>query len=108
MKKKYYDLKLKISYLIRGIRSRKTLHLMDIVTYRGKEYFVNNGTGRPLWDLVENVSFDKNGKRKSVVAHEDEIKKIMCWKNFKRGIFSVYDFNMLYWHKINLRQLLER
>lgn len=113
MKRIYLDLKLRTGYIIKGINTRKKLHLMDIVTYEGKEYFVNNGTkhcgqcNAKLWDLVENVPFDENGKRPSVVTREGAIKKVKCWNNFKRGIFSVYEFQMMYWHQINLRKLLK-
>lgn len=37
MKKLYYDLKLKLGYLVKGIRTRKQIHLMDIVVYKNEE-----------------------------------------------------------------------
>jgi hypothetical protein len=84
---------------------------MDTVTYKNKEWFVNNaihscGQCRTrLYDLIENIPY---GIRQSTSAPEPEVKKIKNWNNFKRGIFSVYDFNMLYWHSINLRKLMEK
>lgn len=114
MKRLYYDLKLKLSYLVKGIKSRNSIHLMDTVTYEGKEWFVNNavrycGQCRTLiYDLVENVPFDENGKRKTASASAYKVKKVKNWRNFKRGIFSVYDFQMSYWHSINLRKLMEK
>lgn len=112
MKKLYYDLKLKLSYLINGIKTRNTIHLGDIVIYKNKEWFVNNairscGQCRTrLYDLVENTPYGTI--RKSISAPEHEIKKVRSWDNFKRGIFNVYDFNMLYWHEINLNRLMNR
>lgn len=114
MKHLYYDLKLKLSYLIKGIKTRNTIHLMDTVTYKDKEWFVNNaikscGQCRtPLYDLVENVPFDRDGKRATASASEYEIKKIKNWSNFKIGIWNVYDFNMTYWHNTKLRDLEDK
>jgi len=112
MKKTYYDLKLKLSYLIKGIKSRKEIHIMDIVKYDNKEWFVNNAIsscgqcGERLYDLLENVPFDENGKRKKVSVSKSKIVKVKNWSNFKIGIFNVYEFNMNYWHDINLRKML--
>ena len=113
MKRLYYDFKLKLSYLIKGIKTRKEIHIMDVVTYDGKEWFVNNAIrscgqcGEKLYDLVEDVPFDKDGKRITAKVSKSNIKKVKNWSNFKIGIFSVYDFNMLYWHYTNLRKLLD-
>lgn len=114
MKKLYYDLKLKIGYLIKGIKTRNSIHLGDIVIYKNKEWFVNNairscGQCRTrLYDLIENIPYDGNRIREFVSAPEPEVKKVKNWNNFKRGIFNVYDFNMLYWHEINLNRLMNR
>ena len=113
MKKVYYDLKLRVSYLIRGIKTRKKIHLMDIVRYDDKEWFVNNairscGQCRErLYDLIENIPFNENNKREIIRASATNIVKVRNWSNFKRGIFCVYDFQMFYWHDINLRKSME-
>lgn len=113
MKRKYYDLKLKIGYIIQGIKTRKEFHIGDIVGYKGISYFINNAIktdskGVRIYDLVENVPFDENGKRRCIEVKEYEIYKVKCWDNFKRGIMSVYDFNMHYWHDLNLRKMLNK
>jgi hypothetical protein len=113
VKRLYYDFKLKLTYLIKGIRTRNEIHLGDIVFYEGKEWFVNNAIkscgqcGERLYDLIENVPYDENKKREKISVGKSNIKKIKNWSNFKQGIFNVYDFNMTYWHDINLRKLLE-
>jgi hypothetical protein len=112
MKKLYYNLKLRLKYLIGGIKTRKQIHLMDIVTYNNKEWFVNNAIRycgqcqTKLYDLIENIPYDENNKREIALVSESKVKKVKNWDNFKRGIFHNYDFNMLYWHDINLRNLL--
>lgn len=113
MKRFYYDLKLKLGYLIQGIKTRNDIHLMDIVVYKEKEYFVNNATKycgqcmTPIYDLIENVPYEENSKRELVSASAYYVKKVKNWSNFKRGIFAAYDFQMLYWHDMNLRELME-
>ena len=62
--------------------------------------------GERLYDLIENVSFNKNSMRESAKASKSKIRKVRNWSNFKRGIFNVYEFNMTYWHDINLRKLI--
>lgn len=113
MRKIYYDLKLRLNYLYRGIKIRKEFHIGDIVGYEGKAYFINNGVksdcnGNRIYQLVENIPYDCNNKRLVIEVKENEIYKIKCWSNFKRGIFNIYDFNMKYWHKINLKKILNK
>lgn len=112
MRKLYYDFKFKLRYIMRGIKTRKEFHIGDIVAYKGIAYFISNAVKRDhngvrIYKLVENVPFDESGKRKSIEVNEKEIYKVKCWSNFKRGIMSVYNFNMTYWHEINLRKVLE-
>ena len=104
IKRKYYDLKLKAGYIITGIKTVKIVHLMDDVVYKGERYFVNNGTSYPKWDLIK---FTDPYPRKSILVHQDDFKKEKSWANLKRGIFSNYEFQMSYWHKIDLRKLME-
>lgn len=113
MKKIYYDLKLRIKYICQGIKTRKEFHINDIVGYKGIAYFVSNANKTDsnrvrIYKLVEDVPFDENGKRKSIEVKEYEIYKVKCWSNFKRGLLSVYNFNMTYWHDINLRKMIEQ
>ena len=42
VKRIYIELKLRIRYLVRGIQTRKDLHIGDIVGYKGVIYFINN------------------------------------------------------------------
>lgn len=113
MKKKYYSLILKIKYLISGIRTRKKLHLIDKVKYKDGKYIVTNMVtycgqcGTWLIDIVEDIPLDGNGKRKNLQVPIHELKKMRTWKNFKRGILNTYDFNMRYWHEINIRKRME-
>lgn len=113
MEKLYFDLKLKISYLIKGIKTRKEIHLMDIVIYKNEEWFVNNAIrscgqcGERLYDLVKNVPFDEKGKRECAKVSQSNMRKIKNWFNFKRGILNVYNFNMTYWHNTNLEKLMK-
>lgn len=109
MKRIYIELKLRIRYIVRGIQTRKELHIGDVVGYKGVRYFINNANktdtnGVRIYDLVEDVPFDENGERSSIQLKEHQIYKVKCWSNFKRGIMSVYDFNMQCWHKINLKK----
>lgn len=113
MRKTYYDLKLKLRYIIQGIKTRKDLHIGDIVGYKGIAYFIRNANktdskGVRIYKLIEDVPFDENGKRKFIEVKEHEIYKVKCWSNLKRGIMSVYNFNMDYWHNINLKKMLDR
>lgn len=113
MKKKFLDLKLKCRYIIQGFKTRKEFHINDIVGYKGKEYFISNANktdnkGIRIYKLVENVPYDKNGYRNSIELKEFEIYKVKCWSNFKRGMFNIYDFNMMYWHDSNLRKLINK
>lgn len=84
-----------------------------IVGYKGKAYFINNAIksdceGNRIYQLVENIPYDCNNKRLVIELKESEIYKVKCWSNFKRGIFNVYDFNMEYWHRINLKKMLNK
>lgn len=112
MRKLYYDLKLRFNYLYKGIKTRKEFHINDIVGYKGVAYFISNADksdskGNRIYKLVENTPYDLNNKRSVIEVKECEIYKVKCWSNFKRGLFSVYHFNMTYWHYINLREVLE-
>ncbi len=112
MKKFYYEIKLRLKYLIDGIKTRKEVHLMDQIIYNDELYFVNNGTlydgdGHRLWSVIKVGPFDENGRKESLHLQESQFRKARTWANFARGILHNYWFQMTYWHSINMRKVLE-
>ena len=100
-------LKIKAAFRLITIKNYKSLHLMQIVKYKGKRYIVNNMTksssdGIPLADLLPIIEPD--GK---LYGHIDapisELKKTFCWHNIYLSLFSSYNHYMQYWFKIDLR-----
>lgn len=113
MRKLYYDAKLRFGYLMQGIRTRNEFHINDIVEVDGVSYFISNMNkidlkGNRIYKLAENVTPTVSRKRRVIEVKEADMCKVKCWSNFKRGIFRVYDFNMQYWHHINLRRVLRQ
>lgn len=110
MKRIFIEARLKLGYLYRGFKTRKSLHLMDTVWYNGKIYFINNMVsscgqcGTRLVDLVENVP--NFGTRVHVKVSEAKLKKVRGFENWKRGLLANYRFQMAYWHVSNLAETM--
>ena len=51
MKKIILGIYLKAKHLIESIKDFNKFHIGDNVIYEGKEYFINNGTAYPFWEL---------------------------------------------------------
>lgn len=110
---KLIRLSIKARYMRLSLRARKKLHLMQIVKYKGKEYFLNNGTrvcncGRIKWNIVENVPFDENERRKSLYICSSQLKLKLTLNNMKLGLFSVYNHRMKYWYNIDLNKSISK
>lgn len=114
LKKRYISIKLKISCIIDGLRTAGNIHLMDIVEYRGKRYIVSNGITccgtccTKLWNITECLPLDQKEKRERHLVPGDHLKRVFCRANIRRAVFNIYDHQMAYWHKINVRKALNK
>lgn len=104
-------LKIKAAFRLITIKNYKSLHLMQIVRYKDKNYIINNMTktssdGIPLADIIPMIEPD--GKLyPQIVAPISELKKTFCWHNIYLSLFSSYNHYMCYWFKLDLRDKLE-
>lgn len=92
------DIRLKLKYILLGIKNIFRINILDIVIYDNRKYFVNNGTSMPVWDLIELDTRDR--KR----VNSKDFKKEISIRNIKNAIKGTYNFHMGYWHKINMRK----
>lgn len=92
------DKRLKLKYILLGIKNIFRINILDIVIYNNKRYFVNNGTSIPIWDLIEVDT--REHKR----VNSNEFKKEFSIRNIKNAIKGTYNFHMGYWHSINMRK----
>jgi len=101
LKLKYwlYDKKLKVEYIVQGIKNIYSINLGDIVIYDGKRYFVNNGASSPTWDLLELES------NEHIRVNSKDFKKEISIRNIKNAIRSTYRFQIGYWHRIRMDKL---
>ena len=76
----------------------KRLHLGDAVRCvdDGEVFFLINGVGRPLWSLCRGSG--DSYKQRDVL--EENLKKIMSFKNCKQSFYSGYRFYMTSWYDI--------
>lgn len=105
MKKIILGIYLKAKHLIESIKDFNKFHIGDNVIYEGKEYFINNGTAYPFWDICPK-EFDRYGKRKSVKVHQNSFKKSYDLWTIKNSLFNHYYWYMNNWYEIELREIL--
>ncbi len=68
--------------------------LGDEVIYKGKRYFVANGTAAPYWDLQIKGGFQR------VHLYQSEFKKVWSLSGLVRSFRSGYWFYMSSWYRI--------
>ena len=112
LKKVIFSCYLKIKNLLISITEFNKIHLMDVITYKGQRYFVNNGTkcdsnGNILWDILPE-EFDENGRRSGWSVPQSEFKRVFCLFNIKNALFSRYHWWKSYWYEIQLREMMSR
>lgn len=106
IKEKLNRLKWRLFIIWISLRWILKTNLGDIVIYKGKEYFVNNGVVPKHWDLIENKDYYKGRECLDNIPH-DLCKKKYTLKTMWRSYKSGYNFYMTNWYGIWCRNGVE-
>lgn len=105
MKRLFRSIIVKLQYVYIALRNINKPHLGDFVMYKGVECSLIQGVNNPYWDLLpmtdENLKKSKRDIYRHV--HKKDFKLEPFWKRFALSFLYTYNFYMVNWYDIDIR-----